>query len=223
MKIVFLIFSLGLAITAGAQVKVGDNPAVLKPSAMLEVEASDKGFLPPRMTQAQRDAIVSPEAGLVIYNTTSNCLNYRNTTAWVSLCSIVVTPDNKVTVYNDSASAYTGPLFIYYDLYVFPISTCPLLINGQTATKVLENNRNLCRCNLANVSIPANGTLDLELTAGHSTIAFVPNETRGKIVNTQISALRSFGEADTRLRLGNQLISHFYLNSSSQKDKVTMY
>ncbi|MEY3368596.1 MAG: hypothetical protein RI973_1751, partial [Bacteroidota bacterium] len=45
-----------------------------EPSAILEVQSTDKGFLLPRMTQAQRDAIQSPATGLWIFNTTSVCL-----------------------------------------------------------------------------------------------------------------------------------------------------
>ena len=38
------------------------------PSAMLDVDATNKGFLPPRLSTLQRDAIASPATGLVIYN-----------------------------------------------------------------------------------------------------------------------------------------------------------
>jgi hypothetical protein len=38
--------------------------------------------LPPRMTTTERNAIVSPVAGLVIYNTTTNVLNFYNGTTW---------------------------------------------------------------------------------------------------------------------------------------------
>jgi len=51
-------------------------------SAALEVRSTTKGFLPPRMTTTQRDAIASPAAGLVIYNTTTNVLNFYNGSAW---------------------------------------------------------------------------------------------------------------------------------------------
>ena len=37
------------------------------PSAILKLESVTQGFLPPRMTQAQRNAIVSPQEGLIIY------------------------------------------------------------------------------------------------------------------------------------------------------------
>jgi hypothetical protein len=55
-----------------AQLKVGDNPTTINPSAVLEVESTSKGLLPPRMTQTQRDAITSPANGLIIYCT--DCL-----------------------------------------------------------------------------------------------------------------------------------------------------
>jgi len=43
-------------------------------SAQLEVISTTKGFLPPRMTTTQINAISSPAVGLVVYNTTLNVL-----------------------------------------------------------------------------------------------------------------------------------------------------
>ena len=60
---------------ANAQLKVGDNPTTINSSAILEIESTNQGLLLPRMTTAQRDAnILSPIAGLVIYNTSTNAL-----------------------------------------------------------------------------------------------------------------------------------------------------
>jgi hypothetical protein len=55
--------------------------------AILEAKSTTKGFLPPRMTTAQRDAIATPAAGLMIYNTTTAKLNVY-TTAWEAITSI---------------------------------------------------------------------------------------------------------------------------------------
>jgi uncharacterized protein (TIGR02145 family) len=53
---------------------------------MLEVESTSKGFLPPRMTKTQRDAITSPATGLVIYQTdNTQGYYYYNGTNWVGL------------------------------------------------------------------------------------------------------------------------------------------
>ncbi|MDB5279681.1 MAG: hypothetical protein JWR61_4636 [Ferruginibacter sp.] len=48
-----------------AQVGIGTATPVA--SAQLDVSSSSKGFLPPRMTQAERDAIQSPVPGLMIW------------------------------------------------------------------------------------------------------------------------------------------------------------
>jgi hypothetical protein len=68
----------------GASIGIGTtNPNA---SAKLEIASTTQGFLPPRMTTAQRNAISSPLAGLTIYNTTVNCLQWWNGTHWYDGC-----------------------------------------------------------------------------------------------------------------------------------------
>jgi len=56
-------------------------------SAVLEVESTEKGFLPPRLTTAQRDDnIANPAEGLLIYNTDTNCLQFYDGRFWISAC-----------------------------------------------------------------------------------------------------------------------------------------
>ncbi len=52
------------------------------PSAILELKTSNKGFLPPRMTTSERDAISSPVEGLMLYNTDNSCIQFYNGTNW---------------------------------------------------------------------------------------------------------------------------------------------
>ena len=54
-------------------------------AAQLQVDSVLRGFLPPRMTTAQRDAITTPPDGLMLYNTTTNKLQVRAAGAWVDL------------------------------------------------------------------------------------------------------------------------------------------
>jgi len=49
-------------------------------SAILEVRSTVKGFLPARMTTAQRNLIPNPAKGLIIYNLTLNCLQVNDGT-----------------------------------------------------------------------------------------------------------------------------------------------
>jgi hypothetical protein len=66
--------------------QVGIGTTTPDASSELDLSATDKGFLPPRLTTAQRDAIASPAEGLVIYNTDNNCLEFYNASLWVSAC-----------------------------------------------------------------------------------------------------------------------------------------
>lgn len=57
-----------------AQVKIGGNPAVVDPNALLELESNRKGFLLPRLNNDGFDAIIAANAtvGMVVYYTGSN-------------------------------------------------------------------------------------------------------------------------------------------------------
>jgi len=56
-------------------------------SAQMEVISTTRGFLPPRMTTTQRNAIASPAAGLVVYDTTLAKLCVYTTT-WETITSL---------------------------------------------------------------------------------------------------------------------------------------
>ena len=63
-----------------------NNSNIQNNGAEVEIASTTQGFLPPHMTTAQRDAIASPAAGLTMYNTTVNCLQYWNGTLWDDGC-----------------------------------------------------------------------------------------------------------------------------------------
>lgn len=54
-------------------------------SAALHVNSTTKGLLIPRMSTTERNAIVAPAEGLLIYNLTTNELNQRQNAAWKTL------------------------------------------------------------------------------------------------------------------------------------------
>ena len=74
-----------MSILATGEVGIGTTTPSVK--SVLDLTSTTKGFLPPRMTSAERDAITSVPAGLMIYNTTTNKLNFYNGTAWEAVTS----------------------------------------------------------------------------------------------------------------------------------------
>ena len=118
-----LVLSLIGILTANAQVGIGTTSP--DASAQLELQSTDKGFLPPRMDSDARNNINSPAEGLMIYNTDEKCLQWYDTNGWYDGCSgatygVITSLDcanatNNGTLTNgqtaadvDSEIAYTG-------------------------------------------------------------------------------------------------------------------
>lgn len=78
-----------LAINGGTSGKTVFGGAIVvgtpNAAAILQADSTSKGFLPPRMSTTQRDAITSPPEGLVIHNTTTHKLNLRDNSAWTEV------------------------------------------------------------------------------------------------------------------------------------------
>lgn len=93
-----------------SQVGIGTSTPVS--SAQLEVYSNSKGFLPPRMTQQQRNSISSPVAGLVLW--CSNCGTYGelqvyNGVTWVTaIGGVASNATAAVTTATASSISYTS-------------------------------------------------------------------------------------------------------------------
>jgi uncharacterized protein (TIGR02145 family) len=88
LKAVLISLAILAAYTLSAQVAINIDGSLAAESAMLDVQSTNKGFLPPRMSEEQRNAIAAPEAGLVVW--CNNCgekgeLQVFNGTAWTNL------------------------------------------------------------------------------------------------------------------------------------------
>jgi hypothetical protein len=73
-----------MRIDSAGRVGIGTTP---NNAAILDLSSNSRGFLPPRMGTTQRNAISSPVAGLIVYNTSTNKLNFYNGTAWEAVTS----------------------------------------------------------------------------------------------------------------------------------------
>lgn len=85
---------------------VGIGTAAPNASAQLDISSTSKGILIPRMTSAQRTAIVSPANGLLVYDTSVNEFYYMASAMWVSLTS-------SFSGWSTSGNVGTSPLLHY--------------------------------------------------------------------------------------------------------------
>ena len=97
------------AMTAGAQPVADEEGDVVigelqpDPSAVLDLSSTTKGLLIPRMTALERDNIIAPAPGLLIYNITESCHQFNFGTAAVPAwhCLVDADPMGNVDVLGD--------------------------------------------------------------------------------------------------------------------------
>ena len=122
------LFGLLLSIQVMAQTGIGTTTP--HASAKLEVAATDKGFLPPRLTSTQRLAISNPAAGLFVYQTDGTSgLYYYSGSSWIY---IINSSNNVLPVANGgtgvSTSSGTGSVV----LSTSPTLETPTISSGNT-------------------------------------------------------------------------------------------
>lgn len=83
-KLFTMLFLCASAATVFAQVGIGTNTP--NSSSVLELSSTTKAFIPPRMTTSQRNQIAAPVAGMMIFNTTTDCVEIYRSAGWYSLC-----------------------------------------------------------------------------------------------------------------------------------------
>ncbi|MBC7412405.1 MAG: hypothetical protein H7331_08115 [Bacteroidia bacterium] len=87
LTLIFVVLSI---VVTQAQNNVGIGTITPNNKAILELQATNKGFLAPRLTTAQMNLIApaSTESGLLVYNTDSLCYHFYNGTSWKNMCGL---------------------------------------------------------------------------------------------------------------------------------------
>src|SRR5450631_1512426 len=83
-RFLLLLLLMGIAQLKLAAQNIGINSSgsLPDPSAMLDVNATNKGMLVPRMTTAQRVAITTPASGLLVFDNTTTSFWFYAASAW---------------------------------------------------------------------------------------------------------------------------------------------
>ncbi|MFM7155258.1 MAG: hypothetical protein ACKOZV_14155, partial [Bacteroidota bacterium] len=89
-----------------AQVTVGGTTP--DPSAVVDIQSTDKGFLWPRLTTSERNAISSPATGLIIFNTNTLCIEINQGTPAVPQWEQVQCRTGIISSLNCAGASVTG-------------------------------------------------------------------------------------------------------------------
>jgi hypothetical protein len=111
MKNILLFLFLLIGVNIYSQVAINTNGSLPDNSAMLDISGSMKGVLLPRMTSLQREAIVSPAAGLLVFDTDKSCFYYFDGNAWKIM--VAVSDVNAPGISKFASDATAGDQFGY--------------------------------------------------------------------------------------------------------------
>lgn len=115
-KFSFLIFIIALT---NCFSQVGINTTSPDASAVLDVTSTTQGFLTPRVTTIQRQAISTPASGLLVFDTDATAFYYYDGVAWVALISANTINDyTGWAVYVDGAYTSASPFQLTTDIKV---------------------------------------------------------------------------------------------------------
>jgi uncharacterized protein (TIGR02145 family) len=120
-SIYFFLVAIFFTVGVKAQsVAINTDGSTANASALLDLKSTNQGLLPPRMTQAQRNAISAPAAGLIVYCT--NCgtgePQYYNGTSWVNMVGGTAT-----AVPIPSVTSTTGKIWMDRNLGATQVAT----------------------------------------------------------------------------------------------------
>ena len=228
-----LLLSMIAATATFSQVKIGDSPTVIDDGSMLEIESTDKAFVPPRMTTSQMNAIPTPLVGALVFNTTENCLyQYRVPGSWKSLCP-AITSANTVNITGTSrAFVGTSKIDVPGVSYTFTASTDGILVISAHGIALPKSNGNSSQgafylvVNGQEVDGAYYSTFDgqgLVSLGSHVALNYTTTVTAGQTYTIKVRVRRWAGNTDDQVNVN--LSNYFGATASDQitgKTKMTV-
>ncbi len=115
------------------------------PAAVLDLQSNSKGFMLPRLTTLQRNAIQNPPEGLMIFNTDNKCVESWFLTGWKSIECECTTPPTQPGAIVAPAQVCPGqdsiwlsvPLVSSATQYQWTIDNQDTLVTGQGTDSIL--------------------------------------------------------------------------------------
>lgn len=175
------------------------------PSAMVDIQGTTGGFLCPRLTTTERNAIPSPATGLMIYNTSTGAFNWYNGSGW----SVVGTGGGTVTSVSGTANRITstGGATPVIDISASYVGQSSITTLGTVTTGTWNGSVLGVAYGGTNISSYAIG--DIIYASGATTLSKLPIGTANQQlrVNAGATALEYFTPASSGITVGTTTIT----------------
>ncbi len=163
MAVIALLIFLSISQILAQSDNVGIGTTTPNASALLDLVSTNKGFLAPRMTQAQRIAISSPAAGLIVFQTDNTPgYFYFDGSSWLRFVSNTATiPFNLIS----SGTNTTAAMLVGTGASLAPIGTGYIQSNRFVGSGSTSDAVDLATAEIAGILPVANGGTGLSSVA----------------------------------------------------------
>lgn len=148
--IIFTFFVLISFQVSYSQVKIGTAATAPDSSALLELESNNKGFLTPRLTTEERNAISNPANGLLVYDTDLKMFYYYESNHWVAVgdatSALVFNNISSRTCIGDSLHLLVHPDLLNVCDWVTPSGNILLTVSGAVYVDTVGFTSGFYRC-----------------------------------------------------------------------------
>ncbi len=141
-------------------------------SSIFEVQSTNKGLLIPRLSDANRNSL-SPVQGLILYNTTTNKLNYWSSTTWQEVLSSAPATPGTIAGPSSICQGQSGVTYSISSVpgatsYTWTVPSDATITAGQGTTSITVTFGNIS----GNITVVANNACG---SSGASTLAVTVN------------------------------------------------
>lgn len=229
------------------------NGRAMQPSAMLQVESTTLGFLLPRMTSTQRNAIASASQGLMVYTTTpaDEGVYYYNSGSsyqgWTRLLnssgsqtltgSLDILGTLNTSVYSGSSAYISGDVYVggkvtAQEFYTQYVSSSIIYQSGSTKfgdslDDIHQRTGSLNITGSVNIAGNLNSTGDTRLTIGSGTSIKLQGALGGALTYAYaeyISGQYTAGlRSDTNMSLRSGDTSRIYISNTNVAQGITLF
>lgn len=153
--------------------------------APLDLISVTRGFLPPRLTTAQINAIATPEAGEVLYNSSTAKLNTYNGSSWVVANETSEAADLENLGLAASVAANELTISLRTRAGAVPSDASSVSIGFRTSPITLGTYVNVSAAAATSLVLPSGATLGLRNGQGHAYVYALNN---GGVIELAVSA-----------------------------------